>query len=379
MSTFLILVLLVFLATLVHASVLGGWRDRLLRMEVTRPEPTSPGPSISVVVPARNAERTITFLLQDLHEQTLSKERYEVIVVDDASTDGTAARVRSMATRWPGLQVVPAEGQGKKAAITTGVGRARHAWVLVTDADVRCGRERLDVFARHLGATEDVLVGGPVRMTHRSGLPGTLQAEETAALQGATLGSGIGGRPVLLNGANMAFRKEVFERMGGYAGDRWASGDDVFLLERIVRHGGRAGVLPDQKAAVEVEPEYEWSGWWRQRLRWAGKMRGSRSVLGLVGGLAVLLLPWILLLVTARFLGSAHVGMGLLRSGALLVAAWLLWVVPVLRLVGAVKRTWHAPHRPLASLIALLAFAIYAPLIAIVSIFVRTTWKGRRV
>ncbi|MCB0818745.1 MAG: glycosyltransferase, partial [Flavobacteriales bacterium] len=72
MSTFLILVLLVFLATLVHASVLGGWRDRLLRMEVTRPEPTSPGPSISVVVPARNAERTITFLLQDLHEQTLS-------------------------------------------------------------------------------------------------------------------------------------------------------------------------------------------------------------------------------------------------------------------------------------------------------------------
>ena len=234
MSTFLILVLLVFLATLVHASVLGVWRDRLLRMEVTRPEPTSPGPSISVVVPARNAERTITFLLQDLHEQTLSKERYEVIVVDDASTDGTAVRVRSMATRWPGLQVVPAEGQGKKAAITTGVGRAHHAWVLVTDADVRCGRERLDVFARHLGATEDVLVGGPVRMTHRSGLPGTLQAEETAALQGATLGSGIGGRPVLLNGANMAFRKEVFERMGGYAGDRWASGDDVFLLERIV-------------------------------------------------------------------------------------------------------------------------------------------------
>ena len=155
----------------------GVWRDApATQREVTRPEPTSPGPSISVVVPARNAERTITFLLQDLHEQTLSKERYEAIVVDDASTDGTAARVRSMATRWPGLQVVPAEGQGKKAAITTGVGRAHHAWVLVTDADVRCGRERLtcslDISGNRRTSWSEVRC-----MTHRSGIPGTFASQ----------------------------------------------------------------------------------------------------------------------------------------------------------------------------------------------------------
>ena len=380
MSPLLIAALLLFMASLVQAAVLGTWRDRILR---TLRDPggarSSSSTAISVVVPARDAEDTITLLLQDLHGQTLSKEVYEVIVVDDASTDTTLQRALALADRWPGLGVLPSEGAGKKAAIATGVRAARHPWVLVTDADVRCGPERLARFAGSLEDAGEDLVGGPVRMRDARGPLERLQQEETAALQGATTGSGAGGRPVLLNGANMAFRREAFEQVGGFTGDRWASGDDVSLLERVLRHGGRAGFLADSEAAVEVAPEPTWSGWWRQRLRWAGKMRGSWSMAGLLAGLSVLVLPWALYVVTWRFQQGLQVGQGVLRIGALLAAAWLLWVVPVVRLVGVVKRSWVMPHRPVASLLALLAFTVYAPLIAIVSIFVRTTWKGRRV
>lgn len=380
MSPLLIAALLLFVASLVQAAVLGTWRDRILRSLRARGDRRSSACApISVVVPARDAEDTITLLLQDLHGQTLSKEVYEVIVVDDASTDSTLERARSLADRWPGLRVLPSEGAGKKAAITTGVRTARHPWVLVTDADVRCGPERLARFAGRLEDAGEDLLGGPVRMREARGPLERLQQEETAALQGATMGSGAGGRPVLLNGANMAFRRAAFERVGGFTGDRWASGDDVSLLERVVKQGGKAGFLADAAAGVDVAPEPDLPGWWRQRLRWAGKMRGSWSVGGLLAGLTVLVLPWVLMLVTWRFLQDPQVGHGVLRVGALIAAAWLLWAVTVLRLVGAVKRTWDLPHRPMVSLLALLAFTVYAPLIAIVSIFVRTTWKGRRV
>src|SRR5690606_10940671 len=145
MSTPLILALLAFAAAFLFALIVGGWREAI---EAAWPKNAvaTEGPQVarvSLLVPARNAARTLTALLQDLHAQQWPKEALEVIVVDDGSEDGTAEQVREMGKRWPGLVLLKAEGKGKKDAISQGVRRAQGEWVLLTDADARCGPLRV--------------------------------------------------------------------------------------------------------------------------------------------------------------------------------------------------------------------------------------------
>ena len=104
MSPLVIAALLVFTSALVHAAVLGVWRERIIGSTGRSADRSSPAAvGITVVVPARDAAGTITLLLQDLHGQTFPKALYEVIVVDDASSDVTFQRARALAVRWPDL------------------------------------------------------------------------------------------------------------------------------------------------------------------------------------------------------------------------------------------------------------------------------------
>ncbi|MBS1944331.1 MAG: glycosyltransferase, partial [Bacteroidetes bacterium] len=138
MSGLFLLSLLAFVSALVFAQVVGGWRDLFARSwpAASRTEHGEDhGEGVTLVVPARNAAGTIAPLLQDLYAQQWPKERMEVLVVDDGSSDATADIVRGMVRNWPGLQLLPATGAGKKAAITQGVAAARWPFVLLTDAD----------------------------------------------------------------------------------------------------------------------------------------------------------------------------------------------------------------------------------------------------
>ena len=142
----LFLVLLSFGAAIVFAVVLNGWRETVSR-EASFPQPAGTSvkdlPTVALIVPARNAAGTITPLLRDLHAQRYDRDLVSVIVVDDSSEDTTADKVRAMMTHWPQLKLLRCDGEGKKAAITTGVNATEAEWILMTDADARCGPERL--------------------------------------------------------------------------------------------------------------------------------------------------------------------------------------------------------------------------------------------
>jgi poly-beta-1,6-N-acetyl-D-glucosamine synthase len=391
MSTPLLIALLAFGAALIHGVVLDIWRQAIAQgsegpSHSTLPDPP---PRITVLIPARDAAATIIPLLQDLYAQRYLREAYEVLVVDDHSSDGTAAAVQGLARTWSGLRLISAESvQGKKAAIMQGVEAATGTIVLVTDADARCGPLRLARIAEYWQQDQPALLLMPVHTTGGKGLVAWLQRKEQAALQAATVGSAMGGRPVLANAANMAFDRDAFRYVGGFVGDRRASGDDMFLLQRMRKERQKVSFLAHPDVLVRVQPEETWSGFFAQRLRWAGKMWAYREGAGLLAAGAAVLFPWILLVLTIWLVDNVRIGQGLFYTAIFLFAAWTVWLVPIIRLVAAMERSFANASDPAgppredgswSTLPALLLFTLYALAIAIVSIFVRPTWKGRRI
>lgn len=386
MSAFLSLCLIAFFATFVFALVVGGWKDAFNKAARRPGDMTGPVPDwkVSLIVPARDAAGTLAALLQDLHAQQYPKELSEVLVVDDHSSDGTAAIVRGMMRNWAQLRLITATGDGKKAAIAQGVAEAAGEWVLLTDADARCGPLRVERIMRKVRQDDVDMLILPVLTQGEGSLVQRIQVDEQTALLGVAAGAAAGGAPVLANGANMAFSKEAFMAVGGYDGDRWASGDDIFLLRRMLDARRTVGCLLDPEVVVTVTAEPGWGAFWRQRLRWAGKMRGV-GVAGSWAALTGILLPWYLFYVSCSFsveeLMARHPGASLM----LLASAWLLWLLPVLALTRAVRRflrtsdTYH-PRRGagLSTIVSLAAFTVYAPLVAVASVFIRPQWKGRR-
>ena len=370
-----------FAAALVHAVVLTAWRDRIKKAQAPDriADAVAQGALLSVtcVVPARNAAATLTTLLQDLYVRNVAPERMEVIVVDDHSEDGTVAIVQGMMRMWPQLRCVANKGVGKKAAISTGVEEARGEIILLTDADARCGPLRTKVILEAMGGGHLDLLIMPVLTKGEESFLGRVQEEEQAGLVGMALGEALLGRPTLAYGANLAFTRAAFNEVGGYSQDRYTSGDDVFLVQRMKAAGKRIGCLAGPDAMVTVEAERTWSGVIQQRLRWAGKMRGVHGPLVWLGALG-LLLPWMLLWSTCQFEPRDL----LLDTGfermLLLLAAWLLWSLPVVVLVREVKRSFGLRRSAVVTFVCYVLFTMYAPIMAVAALFITPHWKGRR-
>jgi cellulose synthase/poly-beta-1,6-N-acetylglucosamine synthase-like glycosyltransferase len=380
MNTLLMFSLLAFAASLVHAVVINGWRQRFAEGQVDDAvvPPAGELPMVSMIIPVRDGAATINGLLQDLYAQRYPKEGVEVIVVDDHSTDATADLTRGMMKHWPQLRLLNNDGEGKKAAITQGVSQAKGALIIITDADARCGADRVPTIVAHWLATNADMVLMPVRTDAASSFLGRVQEDEQAALLLAGAATALEGAPILANGANMAFTRAAFVAVRGYVGDRHASGDDIFLLERMKQAGKPVSYLLDAKAMVTVRAEATGRDFWQQRLRWAGKMRGVRGA-GKWAGLLALMLPVALVVITLSLRLPSAVNQGLFRSALLLGSAWLFWLVPVLGMVRDAKGFLGQRYSALGTMISLLAFAVYAPAVALTSIFVRPVWKGRTI
>lgn len=367
---------LVFGGAVVFQVLAGVW-TKALNEPLPEAPVKGPVPTTTVLVPARNAGDTLAPLLQDLHAQQGLKAPAEVLVVDDGSTDATAQLALSMAAHWPQLRVLEAEGAGKKAAITTGVRAAHGALLVQTDADVRCGPDRSATIAEIASRTRADLLLMPVA-TDGHGWLGAMQEVEQAALFLVALGTARAGRPLLANGANMAYTAEAFDAVRGFEGDVQASGDDVHLVLRMRTAGRQVAYLHDPRVVVRTAAAPDVQAFLAQRLRWAGKMHAQpwRYKWGPALGMAF---PWCLLWLTFTVDWTAQLGHGLLYSALLLIGAWVLWCDAALRLVRKGQEALGQRYRTVVALFGLCAMHVHAPIIGLLSIFIRPQWKGRRV
>ncbi|MEL6254165.1 MAG: glycosyltransferase [Bacteroidota bacterium] len=234
--------------------------------------PHSSEPLLSVLIPARNEETHIEACLQSILEQKCSAPT-EVLLIDDHSTDRTRELAEKLEESYPQLRILTSEGSGKKAALARGIKAARGSIIFQTDADCRMGKKWLESMWAYFESGAD-FVSGPVALESQTPFQ-AIQALESMGLVLFGAGFLIGGRPNMANGANMAYRKKVFEEVQGFAGiDHVASGDDELLLQKIRLAGKyKMSFCKTPKAIVRTSAPKSWKNFKAQRIRWVSKSR----------------------------------------------------------------------------------------------------------
>ena len=248
---------------------------------------SEPLPSLTVVIPVRNEASTLPDLLRDLAEQTNAEGgplTFEVLVVDDASTDDTLTRANNFKAANLQLRVFSLEipcgftGSHKKLALQQAIESTQSEVVVTTDGDCRVGPRWLSTIQQHFARHQLLLVSGPVTFTREQTLFERLQTIEFASLIGTGAACLRAGYPTMGNGANLAFSRAAFLEVDGYAGNLHVpSGDDEFLLQKIAeRFPRRMSFLKQTEATVCSYAKPSVGEFYQQRKRWASKWRLHR-------------------------------------------------------------------------------------------------------
>ncbi|MDX2247126.1 MAG: glycosyltransferase [Bacteroidia bacterium] len=239
-------------------------------------------PFISVIIPARNEAPHIAECLHSVLKQNFPVKKFEVILINDHSTDATKGIALVISQKYSNLKVIDLADTGinsyKKAALSAGIAVAQGEIILQTDADCRVGKNWLSAMSSCFDS-DTALVSGPVMLTYQKKWLQRFQALESLGLVAIGAGSMAAGKPNMCNGANMAYRKSVFTEVGGFEGiDGVASGDDELLLQKIhlqKKYGLQFARCKDavvRTSALETWPELK-----AQRLRWVSKARSYKN------------------------------------------------------------------------------------------------------
>jgi poly-beta-1,6 N-acetyl-D-glucosamine synthase len=264
-TTALVITLVSFLVLLLLRHFLLIWFSFLQQRELAREAPDEVYPFVSIVVPAYNEAEVVESSIASLLE--LRYPYYEVIVVDDGSTDDTYERMRRLEGNHYGVKVSAfrKENSGKADALNYGIRRSRAPIIVCMDADSRLSPEALRYAVRHFRDENVGAVAGNVKVVNRHNIWTKLQALEY--IEGLNIVRKAQGwfRTVnVIPGPIGIFRRTVLERIGGYDSDTFA--EDFDLTVKILAGGWRIEYEP--KAIAFTEAPEELLDVIKQRYRW---------------------------------------------------------------------------------------------------------------
>jgi poly-beta-1,6-N-acetyl-D-glucosamine synthase len=271
-----VIVLLLAAYAVLISYYLKGWRAISSNKEILS---TPPLLHFSVIIPARNEEANIGACLQSIINQHYPVNLFEVIVVDDHSTDNTAAIVKSFSANNVKLLSLAAYvgnntlNSYKKKAIETAIQNARGNWVITTDADCIATPLWLQSINAYQQQNNAVVIAAPVKIKLVKNVIGIFQTLDFLILQGITGASLQLKLHAMCNGANLAYSKKVFNEVNCFNGiDNIASGDDMLLMHKIItKYPHQYGFLQSHYAVIETLPVLTWRLFFNQRIRWASK------------------------------------------------------------------------------------------------------------
>lgn len=326
-------------------------------------QPVSKNIFLSVVIPVRN-EPEVRLLINDLLNQSISGDGYEIIVVNDHS-DNVPVVPKTVT-----ILSLPKSMSGKKAALTEGINFSKGEVIVTIDGDCRVGNYFLKKIKELFESSNTVLSPGLVSYYKPRNLFQKMQTMELNAIMSTGLSLNSYGFTSLSNGANLAFLKEVWQEAGGYKQHQHIpSGDDEFFVQHIAgKYPDRIQFRKDAESVVFTKSHEKFLPFFNQRIRWAGKWKAYHDKrmsviaafvflfhISICGGLILLFStenPMLILLFSLKF---------------------ILEAILILQMVKVMKNNFY----PAAFIILQFLYSPYVVLFGITANFVTYSWKGR--
>lgn len=235
-----------------------------------------PGKFTSVIIPFRNESENILNSLKSLEDQNYPKEKFEVIYVNDSSEDGTFEKLIKE-KKSENIKVISVKDNNfkkayKKRAVKFGIENCKGEIIVTTDADCTHNQNWLQTLLSSFDE-KTAFVSGPVEFSENTNLFSNIQKLEFAGL--ILAGAGLIGihKPVICNGANIAYRKNIYEKLNGFDDQlHLTSGEDELLMQKIHRETNfKIKFCFDKNALVKTKNNSSLKEFLQQRKRWASK------------------------------------------------------------------------------------------------------------
>ncbi|TCR03714.1 MULTISPECIES: glycosyltransferase [unclassified Sphingobacterium] len=333
---------------------------------------------ISIIIAARNEENGIARTIDAVLNQKFPPEQFELIVIDDHSTDRTSDVVLSYAHR--GVQLIQLNESNKlnsykKLAIAKAIDLCTGEIIVTTDADCRMGENWLMTIISYFETQDLYLLSSPVVYSEEKSFFERLQTLEFLYLIG--LGAaGIGNKnPTTCNGANLAYRKDIFYEMGGFAGiDELASGDDELFLHKVAaKYPHKIGFCKSTDAVVYTDAKPTIRSFISQRKRWASKSTKYKNKAIVLLGITIWLFNFCML--TCLIVGLFYHYSYLFTFLVVLIAKIIVEYLFIQPLTQFSKREELMRYLPILSSLHI----IYLVYIGILGNIGKYDWKGRQV
>lgn len=331
---------------------------------------------VSVVIAFRNESNNLNHLLQSLENQSFSKERFEIIFVNDHSTDSSQEFLEKQKLGSNlNFKILSLTNQtGKKSAIELGILQANYDIIVTTDADCWMGENWLYAITKRFESQEVLMVLGPVALEGKGGFFDHLQMIEFSTLMAMTVLTANRGRPILSNGANCAFLKNDFlKRQPYYKNRQTNTGDDIFLLHSLKRDSkDKIEFCNEEDALVRTSTKESVESFLSQRIRWASKTKNYKDSDTLWMGVLLFAINMCVLILFFEAL------LGYITIEKLCLAFLFKWILDLIFLQRIPR--WLRPDKILLfTLLLSILYPFYSVGIALLSLFYKPKWKGRKI
>ncbi len=355
------------------ATIGFGKLKRANELSLDKPSPEL----ISIVISARNEAQHIEACLYQIMRQEYLPENFELILIDDCSTDNTYQLAEAVLKASPlNYQLIrQPEHKGKKHNLHMAIAQAKGRIIVTTDADVIYRNTHwLLTISCYFRKYEPHMLIMPIDFETREGVLPAFQVLENFALTAITAGYAGIQKPFMCNGANLSFTKQAYQAVNGYQSHlHISSGEDVFLLEDLKKlKSSSIHYFLSRSLIVKTTTQTRLTDFFAQRVRWAYKAKYNSNLLNIVAGLIIMLANLLFLALIVSIIKKSV----LVPYLSIFVVAKVVFDFLLLFLaadfLGRIKYIrWLIPFE--------CVYWVYALFVGTGSLFVKPYWKGKKI
>ncbi|MDP2087820.1 MAG: glycosyltransferase [Flavobacteriaceae bacterium] len=347
-------------------------------LKVFNPSETNCQNSFSIIVPFRNEQIHLKALLNSFKNLNYPLENFEIILVNDTSTDNSFQIVQQFMELYPTIQIRLIQHNiqtisPKKTALENALKVSQYEWIITIDADCIVPKNWLKTYDNFIQSSNCDMVVAPVIFTSDRTFFQDFQQLDFLSLMGATQGGFGFGFPFLCNGANLCYRKAVFIEVHGFEGNKnIASGDDIFLMEKFLkRNKSSVKYLKNRDVIVQTQPQNTLRGFINQRIRWAAKTVAYENKAGKLVGIIVLSMNlWLFLsflLLSLKWISFPKIFL-----------IWMLKMGVDYLLLFVISQFYHTKISIAKYFLFSFIYPFYTVIVGVLSFGKGYEWKGRR-